>query len=226
VNLSKPTENRPIYAKTWQNVAAVERYALSRYRHYDQRLISWREQRIVNHLLKQIKNGNHILLDIPSGYGRFTPLFRQHGFKVINGDLNLYALLYQRQRFPDSNLMFVTDGNCLPLPDNSAGVVFNFRLLQHFQTSDQRIALLRELARVTNCYLIVSVYLESNFHRLAQLVSRRKRRMTMISRTQWDTELRSCGLKVLQVSRPLRFLHAQNIFLIEKSQSCSAPIDK
>jgi ubiquinone/menaquinone biosynthesis C-methylase UbiE len=196
------------------NVAALT-YALSP-SHYEIALISWREKRIVNHLLKQITNGNHTLLDIPSGYGRFTPLFRQHGFKVINGDLNLYALLYQRQRFPDSNLMFVTDGNCLPLPDNSA---LSFLISDFFNISnhDQRIALLRELARVTNCYLIVSVYLESNFHRLAQLVSRRKRRMTMISRTQWDTELRSCGLKILRISRPLRFLHAQNIFLLEKS---------
>jgi len=226
VNINKNTEKRPAYARTWQSVAAVERYAQSRYRHYDQRLISWREQRIVDRFLKQITDGNHLLLDIPAGYGRFTPLFHKHAFKVISCDLNLYALLYQRQCFPDNNLMIVTDGNRLPLPDNFANVVFNFRLMQHFQTSDQRVALLKELTRVSNCYLIISVYLDSAFHRLIQVISGRKRRMTMISRIQWDTELLLCGLRVIQVRRPLRLLHAQNIFLLEKTQPCSAPIEK
>jgi len=226
VNINKNTEKHPPYARTWQNVAAVERYAQSRYRHYDQRLISWREQRIVDHFLKQIADENHILLDIPSGYGSFTPLFHRHAFKVINADLNLYALLYQRQRFPDTNLMIVADGNRLPLPDNFANVVFNFRLMQHFQTSDQRAALLRELTRVSNCHLIVSVYLDSAFHRLIQVISGRKRRMTMIPWVQWNAELLSCGLKVIQIRRPLRFLHAQNVFLLEKSRSCSTAIGK
>lgn len=217
MNITESIQKRPAYAITWQSVEAVERYAGSRYKHLDQRLVSWRERRIIGNILKKLSGENRTLLDIPTGYGRFTPLFRKQGFTLINGDLNLYALLYQRQSRPEGQLSVVANGNCLPFNNDLADVVFNFRLLQHFKTSPERIALLSELARVSRRTLIVSVYLESGFHRLTQLLSKRKRRMTLIPQTQWESELQTCGLKVIKMRRPLRFLHAQCIFWLEKT---------
>jgi len=216
LNKTATTERRPAYAITWQSLESVERYAQSRYRHLDQRLISWRERRIIDRFLKKMSGANRSLLDIPTGYGRFTLLFRKHAFRIINGDLNLYALLYQRQYHPDNDLAVVANGNRLPLRDNLVDVVFNFRLLQHFKTSHERVAMLTELARVTRRYLIVSVYLESGFHRLIQQIAGRKRRMTIISLRQWETELQASGLKIVCQRRALRFFHAQNIFWLEK----------
>lgn len=217
MNKSEISDKRPAYAITWQNVERVEHYAKTRYKHLDQRFVSWRERRIIDNFLKQLKGENRTLLDIPTGYGRFTALFRKHGFKLINSDLNLYALLYQRQCNPDSQLAVVTNGNCLPFGKNRVDVVFNFRLLQHFKTSVERTALLSELARVSRQTIIISVYLKSGFHRLTQKISGRQRRMTLISRAQWESELRTCGLKVIKMRRPLRFLHAQCIFWLEKT---------
>lgn len=217
MNKTESIEKRPAYAVTWQSVEAVERYAGSRYKHLDQRLVSWRERRIIDNFLKILSGENRILLDIPTGYGRFTPLFRKQGFTLINGDLNLYALLYQRQSRPEGQLSVVANGNRLPFNNDLADVVFNFRLLQHFKTSAERVALLSELARVSRRTLIVSVYLESGFHRLTQVLSKRKRRMTLIPHTQWESELQACGLKVVKMRRPLRFLHAQCIFWLEKT---------
>jgi len=216
LNKTATIERCPAYAITWQSIEAVERYAKSRYRHLDQKLVSWREGQIVDSFLKKLAVEKSSVLDIPVGYGRFTAHFWKYGFKVVNGDLNLFAILYQRSCHPDSNLAIVTNGIHLPLRDNLVDVVFNFRLLQHFKTSSERLSILGELRRVTKRYLIVTVYIESAFHRLTQIISDRQRRMTLISRSQWKAELLSCGLKVVQVRRPLRFLHAQNIFLLEK----------
>lgn len=221
MNKTTPEERRPAYAITWQSVESVEHYANSRYRHLDQRLVSWRERRIVEKLLRKLAVENTFLLDIPTGYGRFTPLFNKYGFKVLNGDLNLYALLYQQRSHPNDNMAIVANGNRLPLGDNLVDVIFNFRLLQHFKTSAERRALLQELSRVSGHHLIVSVYIESAFHHFIQVISGRKRRMTFISRDQWNAELRSCGLEVVQVRRPLRFFHAQNIFWLEKQPATS-----
>jgi ubiquinone/menaquinone biosynthesis C-methylase UbiE len=214
---SEPSDPRPAYAVTWQSVEAVENYARSRYLHLDQRLISWREQHIIDDYLKDLAGPKQTLLDMPAGYGRFTQFFRKYGFSVINGDLNLYALIYQQRCNLDIRMSVVTNGNCLPFCDNMVDVVFNFRLLQHFKTSAERVTLLKELTRVSRRTLIVSVYLESGFHRLTQVLSGRKRRMTLIARKQWETELQDCGLKVVKMRKPLRFFHAQCIFWLEKT---------
>jgi hypothetical protein len=102
------TEKRPAYAITWQSIESVERYAANRYKHFDQRLVSWRERQIIDHFLKSLANNHQTILDIPTGYGRFTALFRRYGLGQINGDLNLYALLYHRQCHPDSRMSVVT----------------------------------------------------------------------------------------------------------------------
>lgn len=217
MNKIEVTEKRPAYAITWQSMESVERYAANRYKHFDQRLVSWRERQIIDHFLKSLANNHQTILDIPTGYGRFTALFRRYGLGQINGDLNLYALLYHRQCHPDSRMSVVTNGNRLPFSDNFVDIVFNFRLLQHFKTSAERVALLSELARVTRKTIIISIYLESSFHRLTQKLSRRKHRMTLITRAQWEAELQTCGLRVIKMRQPLHLMHAQCIFWLEKT---------
>jgi len=108
---------------------------------------------------------------------------------------------------------------CL-LDKNRVDVTFNFRLLQHFKTSAERIALLSELARVSRQTIIVSVYLKSGFHRLTQKISGRKRRMTLISRAQWESELQACGLSVVKMRRHCVFARPM-YFLVGKATALS-----
>jgi len=213
VNGSEP--RRKTYAITWQSVAAVANYATHRYHHLDQFLVAWKEKRLVRRLLRKIRAESHTLLDIPTGYGRFTPLFLENGFDLLSCDLNLYALLYQRQQYPQLGRAVVASVFALPFRDRHFDVVFNFRLIQHFKTSAERQALLQEIQRVTRRFAIVSVYLPSIFHRLSQILGGRPRRMTMVTPADWEAEVQANGLRVVQACWVWHFLHAQKIFLLE-----------
>ena len=111
----------------WQNLDQVERYAKRRYRHWDQRLISQREQRLV----RQLFTGNGLggrILDAPVGYGRFQRLLSEFG-PVKALDFNYFAALYQLQRAGLATDAVTGLAEKLPFKDQSFDVIFCFRLL-------------------------------------------------------------------------------------------------
>lgn len=204
------------YAITWKSVAAVERYALTRYRHWDQKLISIIEQRIIKRMMIRFVEKNYRIIDVPSGYGRFTPILKAAVSKLINADLNLYALQYQRQNFNPPPLAVITNVFNLPFSTCSCDLIFNFRLIQHFGEPAKQQALLQELARVSRRYILISVYHPTLLHRLTQILSRRSRRIFMIKRREWQTFLQQNDLKVVYHQRVLPLFHAQQIYLLQK----------
>ncbi|PIS30717.1 MAG: hypothetical protein COT43_01165 [Candidatus Marinimicrobia bacterium CG08_land_8_20_14_0_20_45_22] len=210
------TDKPKRYSITWKSVESVEKYSINRYKNLDQRWVSWREKRIVNRILNHLRSANQTLLDIPTGYGRFTELFLKNDFSVTNGDLNLYALEYQQKLHRGSTRVVVSDVNATPFRKNEFDVVFNFRLLQHFKTSAERLSTLSELYRVTKRWVVISVYLESSLHRLNQKLSSRPRKMTMATTKDWENEVSESGMKIVDSWWVLRFFHANKIFLLEK----------
>ena len=49
------------------------------------------------------------------------------------------------------------------LPDNFVDCVFSIRLLHHIEKSDDRIAMLKEFARISSGTVIVSLWVDGNF---------------------------------------------------------------
>jgi ubiquinone/menaquinone biosynthesis C-methylase UbiE len=205
------------YLRTWKNPESIRRYATSRYRGLDQRLISDREKSIVNRMLKKIHLGNKTILDVPTGYGRFTGLFLENDLHIRSADLNLNALLYQRDQYQNSTDAIVADIFALPFPDRRFELVFTFRLLQHFKNSAERIKALQEIARVSNRYTIVSIYIKTTLHFAAKRISRKPQRIYMLSLDEWKQELATVGLRVITFQKVLPLLHAHAVFLLEKS---------
>ena len=76
----------------WKDVDQVERYAIRRYRSWDQRWIDKREKKIVQGLFTKHKIRG-IILDIPVGPGRFQPLLSKFG-DVLSADLGYMPVLY------------------------------------------------------------------------------------------------------------------------------------
>jgi SAM-dependent methyltransferase len=204
------------YAITWKSVAAVERYALSRYRHWDQMLISILEQWIIKKLMIRFGEKSFRIVDIPSGYGRFTPILKTTTGKLINADLNLYALQYQRQHIKAPPPAVIANVFKLPFRDGSCDLVFNFRLIQHFVEPAKQQALLQELARVSRRYVLISVYHPRLFHRLTQIISRRPPRVHMINKREWKSLVHQNSLEVAYHRCVLPLLHAQHIYLLQK----------
>ena len=214
-NLSHVGKN--LYSRTWKSVESVQKYANSRYRGLDQYLVSRRELCIVRQLLSIAKSPDRTLLDTPSGYGRFTRVFLDRDFDITSADLNLYVLQYQRRLFVDISNPVVANVLNLPFGSERFYTVFNFRLLQHFSSEKKRLRTLNELYRVSKKWVIVSVYIKSSVHALIKKASTHKGMITMIDFVLWEREIKSAGFKIVAFRRVLPLMHAQTIFLLEKS---------
>lgn len=204
------------YATTWKSVEAVAGYAQKRYRNLDQRLISTLELHHVKKLLQLLRTTDLIIVDVPAGYGRFTSLLQAQARKLINVDLNLYALQYQKSHLKPAPPVLIANVKQLPFRTGYCELIFNFRLLQHLRDLTEQLAILKELQRVTSRYVILSVYHPTRFHRLTQIINPQTGKMNMIPKNIWLTLLKEAGLEVIEYKRVLPLLHAQHIYLLRK----------
>jgi len=205
------------YSRTWKSIDSVRKYAESRYKHLDQRLISQREIRLVDRVLMRISFPQQTLLDIPAGYGRFTQTFLEHDLDVTNADLNLYAALYQREQHHEVAKSLVANVFHIPFPDNSFDIIFNFRLLQHIKSGEERRDILNELRRVTREWAIVSVYIHTPLHFLQRRLIKRSKRIFMTTDEIWCREIRDAGFTAVKSWWVFRFFHAHKIYLLKKN---------
>lgn len=164
--------------KIWKNLDQVERYANKRYRTWDQRWISNREQHLVADLFRRHKLGGTII-DVPSGFGRFHDLLREFGI-VYAADLNHFAVEYYNQRICSDPPAVEASADNLPFPDGNFDSVFCFRLLQHIHGSNERIAILTELARVSRKAVVASIYLKTWFHSSHRKLVKMPSKITMM----------------------------------------------
>lgn len=189
----------------------VERYARGRYRHWDQRWLSHREQHLVDRLFRRYHLHGSIL-DAPVGYGRFLALLGGYG-PVYALDANFYAVLYQLRGYGLARGSVNGLAEALPFRDHSFDIVFSVRLLQHIHGHAQRLAIFRELKRVSRSWVVVSLYLSSPVHRLFRRVVKQPSRITMLTRQELAEEARAAGLRLQVITSVLPGLHAHRICL-------------
>ncbi|MCA8975707.1 MAG: class I SAM-dependent methyltransferase [Planctomycetes bacterium] len=107
--------------------------------------------------------------------------------------------------------------NALPFADDSFAGALCHRLLQHIPTPDERVTILRELARVTNGPIVVSFFDRLSLQHLRRCVRRRfgKRRSgrSAISRRALRRELAAAGLQPTAVAALRRFVSDQTLVL-------------
>ena len=195
----------------WANLDQVERYARRRYRHWDQRQVNQREQRLVRKLFKRHELGAQIL-DAPVGYGRFQQLLNEFG-TVKALDFNYYAALYQLQRIALASDAVTGLAEALPFQDSSFDLIFSFRLMQHMHHSSEHRAIYREFKRVSRRWVVISHYQKTTIHRLHRLLFRQPSRITMQSRAELLAETSQAGLSLIQSVAVLPGVHAHHISL-------------
>ncbi|MFQ6604381.1 MAG: class I SAM-dependent methyltransferase [Fidelibacterota bacterium] len=202
--------------KIWKNLEQVEAYANKRYKSWDQRWLSNRELRLVEDLIKDHQLAGPIL-DCPSGFGRFHDPLSRVG-KVYGADLNRYAVEYYNKYISADPPAIEARAENLPFPDNHFSGVFSFRLLQHIHTPEDRIAILKEFARVSSSWVIASFYVSSPLHTLHRLLVKMPSRITMISSAQLRIEAEASGLTMMDLRSVLPGLHANRIVLFSVTQ--------
>jgi ubiquinone/menaquinone biosynthesis C-methylase UbiE len=90
------------------------------------------------------KGAGELLLDVGSGWGRWSVSAGRKGWKVIGIDLSLVAIMAARRAFSNMGLemSFVCgDARFLTFKENVFRCVFSYSVLQHFSETDAEIAI-------------------------------------------------------------------------------------
>jgi len=209
----------------------VADYERRRYRGLDQRLVHGREIKILKQALGLIKavepdKASGLALDAPCGYGRFSGLLIEAGYRPVSCDLSL--AMVQRARAKDSVSTFpmgivgnVTRG--LPVRTGAFPLIFSLRFFHHLHQSEERQSALGEFSRASTAWLILSFYKANPLHRAQRALRRRvkksRTRIKMITAREFREEVAAAGFQVVRVFPLFRGIHAQHIALLKKTRT-------
>lgn len=180
------------------------------------------EIKILRKILKKIDKEDARVLDVPCGYGRFSPLILEPGLSLVSSDLSFHMV----KRGVESNEVpvrlrgVVADAVAgLPFQEESFDFILSMRFFQHRRQGAERKAVLGEFSRVVKEGVILSYYQISPLHIAHRKLRRRtsKARITMLSREEFEREVKEAGFQVVQVFPLLRGVHSQHIALLEKA---------
>jgi len=205
----------------------VKDYEQKRYRGLDQRMVNSRENRIIRRILKSImmKDTEGLqFLDVPCGYGRFTPLLLTGSSGLINSDLSFFMVkraVEQGQAVQKDISGAVADTKRgLPFKAESFDLLFSMRFFHHVHERSKRNAILKEFNRVTKKWVILSYYKSNLLHQLQRKMRRKvKRRQTsisIISSQRFRKEVIDAGFEIIKVYPLIRGIHSQWIAFLRK----------
>ena len=217
----------------------VRDYERRRYRGLDQRLVDRRERKIARRLLAAAlnqagKSGPRgdgrsfppLVLDVPCGYGRLSALVLDERARVVAADLSLHMVERALQNLsglssPGLRVAGVVADLTKGLPFR--GGVFDaalvMRLFHHLRRSEDRRAVLTELARVARGPVVLSFYRTNRLHvlqrKLRKALQGKAYEIRMITGRTFREEAEAAGWRVVRLVPLFRGLHAQHIALLE-----------
>jgi SAM-dependent methyltransferase len=204
----------------------VKDYEKRRYGGVDQRIVHRREEKLIRRILKKIIVGSPAdmaVLDAPCGYGRFSALLLEHGLKLVSSDLSSSMVERARERSPISGLPLSVVADIkrgLPFKTGVFGSVFSIRFFHHVHQEEERAFILREFCRVSSGWAVVSYYQANLLHALQRIlrrkVKRSRTRIKMISRRQFESEVRRSGFRLEKVYPLFRGIHAYHLALLRR----------
>lgn len=118
------------------------------------------EMRMVGEAMALLPSGKvRTVLDAPCGVGRLSLWLGQLGYSVTAVDLGEAAVLYTQRLLASNDIPAkVSSQNIFALPysEGEFDATICFRLLHHFESSADQQALIRELCRVSDDYVVIS----------------------------------------------------------------------
>jgi len=217
----------------------VRDYERRRYRGLDQRLVDRRERRITERLLAVALSHAEtsappgeaaglppLVLDVPCGYGRLSALVAGRRARLVAADISLHMVERALQNIGGRGpaclwvagvVADLTRG--LPFRGGAFDAAIVMRLFHHLHRSEDRRAVLAELARVTRGPIVISFYRLNRLHvlqrKLRKAVTGKTYEIRMITGRTFRDEVEAAGLRVVRVVPLFRGLHAQHIALLE-----------
>ncbi len=180
----------------------------------------WSERKALFACLKQIPNVT-TMLDIPCGPGRAFPYYQERGYQVMGMDfspqMSAAATKYQQQ-LGLTGMVCRGDAFRLPFVDNTFDTVVSVRFSYYFERA-QRIALIRELARVSRQAIVVQVKIDYSLHSRSRKW-RGKSKSTnrgkfMLSKNEINQEFAEAGMEVMHLA-PLSRIGSDRAFVLAR----------
>ena len=202
-------------------VNGARHYQQRRYKSLDQAWVNWREHRMMAKLPTLCRIASGLLLDVPCGYGRFTPLFAHLGIAAIGADMSrdMVSLAVENSAPHSSGRWLCASIFALPFADGTFDGALCIRLLHHRYSDAERRCILRELARVSRRFVLISFYRLTALHALTRRWPGTRRRLGMMTLPQLQGLAQASGLQIQCVYSLLRFCHAQTFVVLTKSPS-------
>ncbi|MEC4238613.1 class I SAM-dependent methyltransferase [Pseudomonas sp. DSV-1] len=178
------------------------------------RLALWREKRLVRRALK-VAGEPGLVLDLACGAGRFWPVLAEHGNRVILASDSSQDMLNHAQTHHPASLLariklFQSSVFSIDISENAVDCIFCMQLFHHVRDSDHRLAILRELHRVSRDSLILSVPLG----RGTEPVNDPQR--IVVSRGEIETQFKQAGFSILKQYEVLPGFGMGSIYILRK----------
>ena len=218
--MSNPDQQRQPFGSR----GAVELYESKRYKTSLQKRVDRRERAVLGELIARYAGRGGKALDVPCGYGRIVPVLRALDYTLVLSDISDDMVNFVRGRDDLGPGAQALQGDLLkglPLADGAVDLACSIRLFQHLHNPDWRLAALKELARLSKRWVILTFYDAGSAHwyskRLVSGLRGRPVRVKMIRRELFAAEAQRAGLKVREFRPMLPRVHAQTFVVLEKS---------
>ena len=157
----RPVEDLDHFARRYDTSREAANYRDQRFgRSRHGRKVDAAERQLVDDLLGRL-GVRGTVLDVPCGTGRFVPVFAARGCMVLAGDVSTEMLALASRAAEESGAVcrcVALDARRLPIPDGAVDLAFAMRLLHRVREPAERVAVLRELGRVSRRWVLFSFY--------------------------------------------------------------------
>jgi len=188
----------------------AERYRDQRFQSGSGRGTHQREAQALQRLLAEVDTTGP-WLDVPAGAGRLTDLLPA-ATTAVQADRSLAML----QAAGPGHRRVCASAQWLPFPDRSFAGVLCMRLLHHIPRPEERVRILRELARVSRGPLVLSFFHSVSLQHLRRLLRRRQSRRVAIRLATLQDELHAAGLTLVKKQPLRRFVSEQWLLLVKR----------
>lgn len=207
--------------KRYQNKSYATHYDRARYGGILGRIKNWNTLVTIEKALKNLRGGS-LILDVPCGTGRLSPLILHNGFKWLGADISYEMMEVAREKtskFKNAIGNVRLESEHMPFNSDSIDCVASIRFIYHVPTIEGRIAILREMRRISKKWVIIDYNypnpVRTLYRRIGYLVKPPKRKRRLSMREIYD-ELEAAGLKVYRTFPVSRMLSDNVILLCEK----------
>ena len=224
---SSPPNSIRNYSDRHLDPAQAAAYRVKFQRSFTRRMSTARETRLVagafRLALREVQQPA-VVLDYPCGAGRFATLFAGPCAGYLAGDHSPYMIAIASEVLQSAGmgekLVGTTEGDArkMNLGDDAVDLAASMRLLHHFPDQEDRLAILRELRRVSKGPLVTSFLDASSTKQRSHLRRCKKRgktsRRVLLTPEQFATEAGQAGWSVRQTWKLSSLFSGQCVALL------------